>query len=112
MTARTALSSDMPTADATLRARAQRVVPGGMWGHLNAARLPEGRSGEGCAVVLPALVVRRAPAARVDLPGAVAHGAGTFWHSCILPQVSASSRTPSSIPKGITPLPFLPGCGR
>ena len=38
-----------------LRARAQRVVPGGMWGHLNAARLPEGypqyfASAEGCRV--------------------------------------------------------------
>jgi glutamate-1-semialdehyde 2,1-aminomutase len=30
------------TADATLRARAARVVPGGMWGHLHASRLPEG----------------------------------------------------------------------
>jgi glutamate-1-semialdehyde 2,1-aminomutase len=28
--------------DAALRARAQRVVPGGMWGHLNAAALPPG----------------------------------------------------------------------
>ncbi|MBY0335705.1 MAG: aminotransferase class III-fold pyridoxal phosphate-dependent enzyme [Acetobacteraceae bacterium] len=28
--------------DAALRARAARVIPGGMWGHLNAARLPEG----------------------------------------------------------------------
>ena len=28
--------------DAELRARAARVVPGGMWGHLNAARLPAG----------------------------------------------------------------------
>ena len=38
-----------------LRARAERVVPGGMWGHLNAARLPEGypqffASAEGCRV--------------------------------------------------------------
>ena len=38
-----------------LRSRAQRVVPGGMWGHLNAARLPEGypqffASAEGCRV--------------------------------------------------------------
>lgn len=30
------------SADATLRARAARVVPGGMWGHLHANRLPEG----------------------------------------------------------------------
>lgn len=28
--------------DAQLRARAARVIPGGMWGHLNAAKLPEG----------------------------------------------------------------------
>src|SRR4051794_39162419 len=30
------------TNDAALRARAARVIPGGLWGHLNAARLPEG----------------------------------------------------------------------
>jgi glutamate-1-semialdehyde 2,1-aminomutase len=30
------------SADSALRARAARVVPGGMWGHLHAARLPEG----------------------------------------------------------------------
>jgi glutamate-1-semialdehyde 2,1-aminomutase len=30
------------SADAALRARAARVVPGGMWGHLHAAKLPEG----------------------------------------------------------------------
>lgn len=28
--------------DAVLRARAARVIPGGMWGHMNAGRLPEG----------------------------------------------------------------------
>ncbi|BBK42569.1 glutamate-1-semialdehyde 2,1-aminomutase [Allostella vacuolata] len=28
--------------DAALRQRAARVVPGGMWGHLNAAKLPDG----------------------------------------------------------------------
>jgi glutamate-1-semialdehyde 2,1-aminomutase len=28
--------------DAMLRGRARRVIPGGLWGHLNAARLPEG----------------------------------------------------------------------
>ena len=28
--------------DAALRARAAKVIPGGMWGHLNAAKLPEG----------------------------------------------------------------------
>ncbi len=42
-----------PNADATLRARAARVIPGGLWGHLNAANLPEGYpqyfvSAEGC----------------------------------------------------------------
>ena len=26
--------------DRALRERAQRVIPGGMWGHMNAARLP------------------------------------------------------------------------
>lgn len=39
--------------DATLRARARAVIPGGLWGHLNAARLPEGYpqyfvSADGC----------------------------------------------------------------
>ena len=29
-------------ADAALRRRAARVIPGGLWGHMNAARLPEG----------------------------------------------------------------------
>jgi len=42
MSQHTALLSETQTADALLRARAQLVVPGGMWGHLNAARLPEG----------------------------------------------------------------------
>lgn len=28
--------------DADLRCRAARVIPGGLWGHLNAARLPDG----------------------------------------------------------------------
>ena len=42
--------------DADLRQRAQKVVPGGMWGHLNAANLPEGypqffASGEGATLV-------------------------------------------------------------
>ena len=50
-----AASSQAESLDATLRARAQRVVPGGMWGHLNAARLPEGypqffASAEGCHI--------------------------------------------------------------
>jgi glutamate-1-semialdehyde 2,1-aminomutase len=39
--------------DAALRARARRVIPGGLWGHQNAAALPEGypqyfARGEGC----------------------------------------------------------------
>jgi glutamate-1-semialdehyde 2,1-aminomutase len=41
------------TADRKLRQRAQRVIPGGMYGHLRSDRLPEGypqffESGEGC----------------------------------------------------------------
>jgi glutamate-1-semialdehyde 2,1-aminomutase len=41
--------------DETLRARARRVVPGGMYGHLNAAGLPAGypqffERGEGCRI--------------------------------------------------------------
>ena len=41
--------------DSELRARAARVVPGGMWGHQNAANLPEGypqffSSAEGCRI--------------------------------------------------------------
>jgi glutamate-1-semialdehyde 2,1-aminomutase len=31
----------VPKVDAALRLRAARVIPGGMWGHLNAARLPD-----------------------------------------------------------------------
>lgn len=55
MTQQAAALNETQSADATLRARAQRVVPGGMWGHLNAARLPEGypqffASAEGCRV--------------------------------------------------------------
>ena len=47
--------NETQSADAALRARAARVVPGGMWGHLNAARLPEGypqffASAEGCRI--------------------------------------------------------------
>lgn len=39
--------------DLTLRERARRVIPGGLWGHLDAARLPEGypqffHRAEGC----------------------------------------------------------------
>jgi Aminotransferase class-III len=42
--------------DAELRQRARKVVPGGMWGHLNAGNLPEGypqffASGEGATLV-------------------------------------------------------------
>ena len=42
--------------DATLRARARRVIPGGLWGHLDAARLPEGypqffTAAEGCRLI-------------------------------------------------------------
>ncbi len=41
--------------DAALRARAKQVVPGGMWGHQNAANLPEGypqffESARGCRI--------------------------------------------------------------
>ena len=55
MTQHTPLLSETQTADAMLRARALLVVPGGMWGHLNAARLPDGypqffASAEGCRV--------------------------------------------------------------
>ncbi|QCK88160.1 aminotransferase class III-fold pyridoxal phosphate-dependent enzyme [Phreatobacter aquaticus] len=44
------------SADTALRARAAKVIPGGLWGHLNAKNLPEGypqyfRSGEGCRLV-------------------------------------------------------------
>lgn len=53
MTQQASLLTESQTADAMLRDRARRVVPGGMWGHLNAARLPEGypqffASAEGC----------------------------------------------------------------
>jgi glutamate-1-semialdehyde 2,1-aminomutase len=46
--------NDLPnSADAMLRARARQVIPGGLWGHLNAVNLPEGYpqffvSAEGC----------------------------------------------------------------
>ena len=55
MTQQASLLTESQTADAMLRDRARRVVPGGMWGHLNAARLPEGypqffASAEGCRV--------------------------------------------------------------
>src|SRR5258708_3903150 len=55
MSTQTATISETRSLDAALRERAQRVVPGGMWGHLNAARLPEGypqffASAEGCRI--------------------------------------------------------------
>jgi glutamate-1-semialdehyde 2,1-aminomutase len=55
MTKPAAALNELQTTDALLRARAQRVVPGGMWGHLNAARLPEGypqffASADGCRI--------------------------------------------------------------
>jgi glutamate-1-semialdehyde 2,1-aminomutase len=42
-------------ADLALRARAEKVIPGGLWGHMNAALLPEGYpqyfvAGEGCRI--------------------------------------------------------------
>lgn len=44
---------DQQSIDATLRARAAKVIPGGMWGHQNASRVPAGypqyfTRGEGC----------------------------------------------------------------
>src|ERR1700755_3022650 len=55
MTQQAAVLNEAQSVDAMLRARASRVVPGGMWGHLNAARLPEGypqffASAKGCRV--------------------------------------------------------------
>src|SRR5258708_7382438 len=49
------LTSLVNSRDASLRERARRVVPGGMWGHQNAANLPEGYPqsfalGEGCRI--------------------------------------------------------------
>jgi glutamate-1-semialdehyde 2,1-aminomutase len=42
-------------ADLVLRARAARVIPGGLWGHMNAALLPQGYpqffvAGDGCRI--------------------------------------------------------------
>jgi glutamate-1-semialdehyde 2,1-aminomutase len=42
--------------DTALRARARQVIPGGLWGHLNAASLPEGypqffARGDGCRII-------------------------------------------------------------
>ena len=55
MTGQVSFPDEAQAADASLRARARRVVPGGMWGHLNAARLPDGypqffASADGCRV--------------------------------------------------------------
>lgn len=55
MTKQAGALTEPQSADAMLRTRAARVVPGGMWGHLNAARLPEGypqffASADGCRV--------------------------------------------------------------
>ncbi len=36
------MAERLNSADTALRARARNVIPGGMWGHLNAANLPEG----------------------------------------------------------------------
>ena len=49
------VASPSNSRDTSLRERARRVVPGGMWGHQNAANLPEGypqffARGEGCRV--------------------------------------------------------------
>jgi glutamate-1-semialdehyde 2,1-aminomutase len=49
------VTSSSNSRDASLRERARRVVPGGMWGHMSAANLPEGypqffARGEGCRV--------------------------------------------------------------
>ncbi len=46
-------SGPLNSQDTVLRQRAQRVIPGGLWGHMNVARLPEGypqyfASAEGC----------------------------------------------------------------
>lgn len=46
----------MVSADAALRARARRVIPGGQWGHLDAAKLPDGypqyfARAEGCRLI-------------------------------------------------------------
>lgn len=47
--------SNPTDADLALRARAARVIPGGLWGHMNAALLPSGYpqffvAGEGCRI--------------------------------------------------------------
>jgi glutamate-1-semialdehyde 2,1-aminomutase len=49
------MNQPFATHDAQLRARAGRVIPGGLWGHQNAARLPAGypqyfSRGQGCRI--------------------------------------------------------------
>jgi glutamate-1-semialdehyde 2,1-aminomutase len=49
------MNQPFATRDAQLRARAGRVIPGGLWGHQNAARLPAGypqyfSRGKGCRI--------------------------------------------------------------
>lgn len=49
------MNQPFATQDAQLRARAGRVIPGGLWGHQNAARLPAGypqyfSRGQGCRI--------------------------------------------------------------
>ena len=49
------MSALLNSVDADLRRRARSVIPGGLWGHLNAARLPDGypqffARAEGCRV--------------------------------------------------------------
>ncbi|MFM9857210.1 aminotransferase class III-fold pyridoxal phosphate-dependent enzyme [Pseudoxanthobacter sp. M-2] len=49
------MNQPFATQDAQLRARAGRVIPGGLWGHQNAARLPAGypqyfSHGQGCRI--------------------------------------------------------------
>jgi len=49
------MNKPFATHDAQLRARAGRVIPGGLWGHQNAARLPAGypqyfSRGQGCRI--------------------------------------------------------------
>ena len=78
MTQHSVLLSETQTADAMLRARARLVVPGGMWGHLNASRLPEGypqffASAEGCRVRRATTSVPEDPGNGREL-GALRHG--------------------------------------
>ena len=79
MTEQAALPGETQTADAMLRARARRVVPGGMWGQLNAARRPEGypqffASAEGCRVLVAMTARRRARSADRRLRAAINEG--------------------------------------